>query len=377
MSALQRGRREVRRLAGSVPVRAWQRYSTGRGSVLAGGMAYFAFFSLLPALAVGFTVFGLVLGGDRDLQARLVTYVNGSLGTTVISTASARGLVSVDDLIQNSVLGLTGIIGGVTLLLAGLGWLDGIREGIRAMFGRPRYAGNVVITKLRDLAVLAVLGGLVMMSVVVAFLVNTLTARVLNWVGLSGSTAGTVLVKVIGALVVLVLDTAVILVLIRLLGAIRAPMADLAAGAWVGAVGLGLLKIFGGVLLGRTGGGNRLLAVFGVAVGLLIWMNLVSRVVLLAASWSATVAGDRGHLVAEDAEPEPEPAPAPAPAREPARPAALHEPVAPSYGQRAGDRTVVAAGVVLGATGAVATRVAAGGVRSLIDAVRGRRRAPG
>jgi membrane protein len=33
-----------------------------------------------------------------------------------------------------------------------------------------------------------------------------------------------------------------------------------------------------------------------VIVGLLVWMNLVARLVLVAAAWSATVAEDRGHL---------------------------------------------------------------------------------
>jgi hypothetical protein len=38
-------------------VRAWQRYSDAHGSVLAGGVGYFAFFSIFPAAALAFTVF--------------------------------------------------------------------------------------------------------------------------------------------------------------------------------------------------------------------------------------------------------------------------------------------------------------------------------
>ena len=40
--------------------RAWSRYSEARGGLLAGGVTYFAFFSLFPVIALAFTVFGLV-----------------------------------------------------------------------------------------------------------------------------------------------------------------------------------------------------------------------------------------------------------------------------------------------------------------------------
>ena len=48
--------------------RAWSRYSEARGGLLAGGVTYFAFFSLFPVIALAFTVFGLVL---RDRPALL------------------------------------------------------------------------------------------------------------------------------------------------------------------------------------------------------------------------------------------------------------------------------------------------------------------
>ena len=38
----------IHRLQASRPWRAWQRYGQARGGVLAGGMAYVAFLSLLP-----------------------------------------------------------------------------------------------------------------------------------------------------------------------------------------------------------------------------------------------------------------------------------------------------------------------------------------
>ena len=43
---------------------AWERYGDARGNLLAGGVTYFAFFSLFPALALAFTLFGIVLQGN-------------------------------------------------------------------------------------------------------------------------------------------------------------------------------------------------------------------------------------------------------------------------------------------------------------------------
>ena len=71
----------IKRLQALRPWRAWQRYTQARGGVLAGGMAYIAFFSLFPALAVGFTVFGLIVGDDPELQAQVIQSVNDGIGT--------------------------------------------------------------------------------------------------------------------------------------------------------------------------------------------------------------------------------------------------------------------------------------------------------
>jgi membrane protein len=47
--------------------------------------------------------------------------------------------------------------------------------------------------------------------------------------------------------------------------------------------------VFATVLLGHTVR-NPVYATFSVAVGLLVWINLVTRMTLFAAAWTATVA---------------------------------------------------------------------------------------
>jgi membrane protein len=67
----------------------------------------------------------------------------------------------------------------------------------------------------------------------------------------------------------------------------------LVAGALLGAVGFEVLKQFGTFLISNTTS-NPIYATFAVAVGLLIWINFVTRVTLWAAAWTATDAYAEG-----------------------------------------------------------------------------------
>lgn len=354
----------------SFPGRVWARYGAARGNVLAGGIAYFAFFSVFPALAIGFTVLGLVVGDDSGLQADLVRYVNGTLGAQVIGlTPADGGVVAVDDLVQPSALTVGAVAGAVVLVFTGLGWLDAARQGIRAVFGVPG-GGNPVTGKVRDLGVLATFGLAVLLAAVASVVVTAASSAVLDALGLEGGVAR-LLVRVATGLALLAVDTAIFAVLFRGLSGAPVPSRPLWQGALAGGIGLAVLKLFGGLLLGRVSG-NQFYAAFAVVVGLLVWMNLVGRLTLLAASWAATRAADDGALAALLPGQEPPGGP-PAPTA-PAAPAAPHASAAPAriptYGARAADRTTLAAGVVLGLAAAAAVRVGRGAVRAVTDALR-------
>lgn len=357
-------RKLLARAQASLPARAWQRYGKARGGVLAGGIAYAAFFSLFPLLAVGFTVFGQLVKSGSDLQTKVVDSVNDSVGTAVISTGPGQpGIVSIDTLTGSTTLTVAGLVGLVGLLFTGLGWLDAMREGIRAMFGQPPLEGNVVLTKLRDLASLALIGLTVLVSTLVGLGVSTLTGTVLGAVGLGDSTVASILLGALSTLLVLGVDVLLFLVLFRLLAGVSLPMADLRDAALFGGLALGALKQFAGVLLNGASN-NKFLATAGVLLGLLVWLNLVSRVTLVAASWGATVALDREHLaervpvtatVPLDAMPDPAPV----------KPVVYE----PRIGTRGADRVSVAAGVVLGAAALFAVRTGARAVRTVNTAV--------
>ncbi len=372
----------LHRWQASFPGRTWARYTAARGNVLAGGIAYFAFFSIFPALALGFTALGLVLGDDNALQRELAGYVNRSLGAEVIGLpGSEGGLVPIDVLIRSSALTFSAVAGSVVLVFTGLGWLDAMRQGIRAVFGAPG-GGNPVVGKLRDLGTLATFGVAVLASAVASVVVTAASSQVLDALGLEGG-VGRALVRVTSALALLVIDTGIFLVLFRGLSGVPVPLQHLWQGALAGGVALGLLKVFGGLLLSQLSD-NPFYAAFAVVVGLLVWMNLVGRLTLLAASWAATRAADAGRLPALLPGQEapggaaPDDAAADAPDGVPdvpgrtatARARAAAVAATPTYGVRAADRTTLAAGVVLGLTGAYVLRVGRGAVRAVAGAFR-------
>jgi membrane protein len=158
--------------------------------------------------------------------------------------------------------------------------------------------------------------------------------------------------------VVFVIDVLLMLIVFRLLSGVRLRREDLLQGAVVGALGLAVLKLASGLLL-ASAAKKPVLGAFAVVVGLLVLLNLISRVILLAAAWAATTAQDRGRLDA----------PAPAP---PAAPAVSRDAVLPTFGQRSADRTTLAAGAALGLGAALVVTTARRGVRAAVSAVRGR-----
>jgi membrane protein len=342
--------------------RAWQRYTDRHGEVLAGGVAYLAFFSIIPALVLGFAVFGFVLRDHPDLFDRVVAAISRTLPGVVKDAAHPDGLIDASSPPTPNALTIAGAVSLVTLLLSGLGWLAALRQSVRVVFGRPRFTGNLVRGKLRDLLVMLALGFAFLLSGVLSTGVTSAARWLLEQLAIgSGSVMGGLLLRSAAVLVVFVIDVLLMLIVFRVLSGLRLPREDLLQGAVVGAIGLGVLKLASGLLL-ASAARKPVIGAFAVIVGLLVLINLISRVMLLAAAWAATTAQDRGRL-------EPEPATGTPP---PPVPLGPREALLPTFGQRSADRTSIAAGAALGLGAALVVRTVGRGARAAVSAVRGR-----
>lgn len=232
-------------------------------------------------MALAFTIFGLLLQDNTQWLGQIRDYLNDTL-PGFIEDGSGKGLIPLT-VPSGNTLTLTGLIGLAGLLIAGLGWLGALRDGIRAIFGAEGAPGNAVTAKLRDLGVLVILGLAIVVSAAVTGIAGAATQWLADHIGLGGQAW---LLSVVAFAVGAVLDGLVVLVMLRLLSGVDVPRKGLMGGAVVGGVGLTLLKVLGTTLIAGTTN-NPLFASFALVVGLLAWLNFMSRIVLLAAAWSA------------------------------------------------------------------------------------------
>jgi membrane protein len=346
------------RFRASKPWRAWKRYGDARGNILAGGVGYFAFFSIFPAVALAFTVFGFVLRGHPEVLHSIADNLNANLPGFVQDAQHPDGLIPIRAP-RAAALTITGVIAFISLVLAGMGWLGAVREGIRAVFGVRGPVGNLITTKLRDLGVLFTLGLGVALSAVLTSVVGATAGNIAERIGMAGQ--GWVLILA-GLAVSVLADTCLMMLLLRVLSGVPMPWRDLSQGALVGGVGFSLLKLSASTLLPRVTA-NPLFASIEIVVGLLFWLNLIARLTLISAAWAANdvdqIHGHGPHALAQGPDTV---AVAGTKAARGAQP--------PTFGARSGDSTTLAAGAVLGAVAVVAAGVLTRGIRSVVSLAR-------
>ena len=365
-------RAAVARLTASRPGLAWKRYADVRGNILAAGIGYFAFFSIFPAVALAFSVFGFVLNSHPDLLRSVLNQLDSYL-PGLVQDGGHPGLIPARAP-EAIALTVTGVIAFATLVLAGLGWLGAVREGIRAIFGARGSGGNRVTNLARDLGVLFTLGVGIALVAVLTSGVGATAGRIATGIGLYGDGS---LVALAGFVVSVLADTALMILLLRVVSGVRAPWRDLFQGALVGGVGFSLLKISAAVLLPRLTA-NPFYASFAIVVGLLVWLNLIARLTLISATWAANDV-ERAHnvLLNGQIQDEGETRPRALAHRQvpdgavPPPPESARGPELPTFGSRTLDRAALGSGVVLGAAAMAVAGALARGVSHIVARVRG------
>jgi membrane protein len=340
--------------------RAWRRYSFYRGNLLAAGVTYYAFLSIFPLMALAFTIFGLLLKGHPQWLDQIRDTINNALPGFIQDANGENGVIPLS-LPGGETLAALGLVGVAVLVWSGLGWLSALRAGLRAILGVTGSPGNPVTAKLRDLAVLVVIGLGILVSAVVAAVANTAAGWLADKAGVGSQSW---LVTTVGIAVQLLVNVWIVGLVIRVLSGVKLPWRGIRNGAVAGGLGLTVLQVFGARLVASTSG-NPIFGSLAIVAGLLVFLNFVSRVILVSASWSAN---DMAMPVAP-AEPTTALTQKAVEGPEQAMPVGLRDRTdagLPTFGQRAADRTSLAAGAVLGAFGALALGTAARGVRTLL-----------
>ncbi len=264
--------------------RLWRtvaRYVEARISRLAAFLTYYGFLAVFPLAALGFAVLGLL---SRYIP-QLDDAVEGSLGDQAHTLGLSPQIL---DQLQRAAVGL-GVISLCFFLYAGVRFIEALREALVLVSGGEPPKGAIVRRVLADLGLLALLGVVLLGSIVLSTITSTSANWLTEWLHLGQAD---VLMR-LGALAVSVLGTTVVLMLVMTrLARHFVPWRHLVPGAIVGALGLEVLRLGATYIVARSLS-NPIYGVFAVTIGLLLWINLTAKWVLIVATWVA-VADDPG-----------------------------------------------------------------------------------
>ena len=201
----------------------------------------------------------------------------GSLGNTLSQ--------AVQSVINNR--GSIGVIALLGVAYAGLGWVGNLRTGVQLVWACEVTKENFVKAKLEDLVVLVGLGLGIVLSLALTSGVTAAIHAVVTGLNLDGIPGMGTLVGGVAILLALAADTVLFMWLFTRLPRRPVRYRTVLRGAIFAAVGYEILKIVGTTYLASVTS-NPTYGVFASAVGLLIWINLVSRFLLISAAWTAT-----------------------------------------------------------------------------------------
>ncbi len=286
-------------------VRMWGRYQASGGDRLAAGVTFYWFLSLFPILLLAISVLGYIYGDQAPakVSAGLTGYLPEQLVDTIGETL-------------NDAKGKAGVIGIAGLLLSGLGWINGLRDAIRVIWHRTGDLGNIVVRKIADIVVLVGLFATIAASVVISGATTAATDGVLSLLGVAQTDAATAVTQVLAYLLAGIADTALFLYVFTRLPRATPRVVNVLPAAIFGAIGFEILKFSGAFYVARTTSkGEATYGTFAVVVGLLLFLNLVSRLILLAAAFAVTAPYDSDTLPSGTAghEPTGDPLPLPVP----------------------------------------------------------------
>jgi membrane protein len=264
---------------------ARERYMTTFGPRLAAAIAYYGFFAAFAIGLLGYSVLGFVLRGDAAVVRTVDAYLAHNL--PFLSPSAIQGARKT-----------VAVAGLVTLVFAGIGWIDGMRSSQRAMWGLDQQPGNFVVRRVIDLAMLLGLGLLLAAALWLTTEIRDLARYLLLWLWPGSAAPGQRLDnaalgwlgEILTVLVNLLMSVGLLLAVPRLWVSPRRMVGPILLLG----VGLTVLTTAGRLYVNHTER-NPAYQVAGAAVGLLIFLNLFGQLLLFSAALGA--AGRRGRVI--------------------------------------------------------------------------------
>lgn len=249
-----------RRPALAAPLGVVLKFSDDEGGSQVSVIAYRSFISLFPLLLLLTTILGYVLADDPELRSEIV---DSTLAEFPVIGEQLRG-----ESLEGSGIGL--LVGIVGSLLAGLGVVLELERVFDRIWDVPeRRQSGFLGGRLRAIGLLALLGGLAVVSTVIAGLVS------------GGS-------DVFGPVWGIAISTAINLVVFaavfRLLTNAEVGFGELALGIVIAAVAWQALQLVGGWYVSHeVRNASAVYGTFALVIGLLAWIHLAALFTVLGA----------------------------------------------------------------------------------------------
>ncbi len=262
-------------------IRAATAYVDRNGDHYAAAITYFSVLSLFPLIMILFAVAGFVLAGNTSLLAEIQR--------NIIEAAPSGLGETLNDVITEAIeqRGTVGIIGLLAAAYSGLGWMSNLRDALSAMWGHDVPDRPFLRRMLSDLVSLASLGLALAISFGLTAAGSGLSTWLLRLVGLNDDSWAVFLLRMGTIVLGVAANWLVFLWVLTRLPRQRVGARSAVRGAVFAAVGFEILKQLATIYLGIVGG-SPTGALFGPIIGLLLFANLVSRVLLFTTAWTAT-----------------------------------------------------------------------------------------
>ena len=253
------------------PIAVVYKFADDQGPYLAALITYYGFLSLFPLLLLLVTILGFVLQGDPQLQAELV---DSALAQFPVIGSQLRDNV-------HSLTGSgAGLAVGILLTLYGcLGVAGAMQNAFNRAWAVPRNRRpNPITSRLRSLLLLPVLGA--------GILVTTALVSLTTGADAYGADLGTAL-RVLAFVLAVIANVGLFMLVFRVLTATEVATRDLRIGAVVAGVGWQVVQIVGTYFVTHVlRGASEAYGVFGLVLGLIAWIYLLSLVTVLAVETS-------------------------------------------------------------------------------------------
>lgn len=273
------------------PMRVYRAYSLAGGNLSAAGMSFQALFAVFAAIWVAFAILGIYLKGNKQLSEALIRFINLQIPGLI----GKNGLIDPDALYSTTTLSVSGAVALGVLAWTAVLWIDYARVAMHRMFGVPKQITGYIYLKIGDFLIAIAYGLFVLIGAIISVFATSFFKDILTMMGITGDPgfSFSLLTRIISMIIVILLDTVMVALMIRLLSGVTVAWHFLWPGALLGGLALGAMKIAGASLLGGATR-NPLFGSVAVFIGVLIWFNLTSRIMLLTAEWMATSMRDAG-----------------------------------------------------------------------------------